>query len=68
MTYGNLEKLSFRPVSALRMKNIFPHSGLAGGKISSRALILNENPNFARFPYTKAPQWSRGVCKINFSS
>jgi len=46
---GYLEKLSFRPNSALRMKILSSTYHLyACGKISIRALILKKNPNFSR--------------------
>ncbi len=48
---GYLEKLSFRPDSALHAKILSSEYYLyACGKIFTRALILNENPNFARYP------------------
>jgi hypothetical protein len=48
---GSLEKLSFRPNPALRAKNLSLEYQLYGcGKIFTRALILKENPNFARYP------------------
>ncbi len=50
-TNGYLEKLSFRPNSALRAKILSSKYHLyACGKIFTRALILKENPNFARYP------------------
>jgi len=48
---GSLEKLSFRPKSALRAKNLSSEYYLYGcGKIFTGALIFEENPNFARYP------------------
>jgi hypothetical protein len=48
---GYLEKWSYRPDSALRAKILSSEYYLyACGKIFTRALILNENPNFARQP------------------
>jgi hypothetical protein len=48
---GYLEKLSFCPNSALRAKILSSEYQIyACGKISARALILNQNPNFARYP------------------
>ena len=51
-TYGYLEKLSFCPNSVLHAKILSSEYHLYGcGKIFTRALILNQNPNFARYPY-----------------
>ena len=48
---GYLEKLTFRPNSALRAKNLSSEYYLyACGKIFTRALILKKNPDFARYP------------------
>ena len=48
---GYLEKLSFRPNSALHAKILSSKYYLyACGKIFTRALILNENPNFSGYP------------------
>jgi hypothetical protein len=48
-TSGYHEKLSCVPNSALRMKILSSTYHLyACGKISMRALILNQNPNFSR--------------------
>jgi hypothetical protein len=53
-TKGYLEKLSFGPNSALRANILFSEYQLyACGKIFTRALILNQNPNFARYPKEK---------------
>ena len=50
--YGYLEKLSFCPNAALRVKILSAEYQLyACTKIFKRALILNQNPNFARYPY-----------------
>jgi hypothetical protein len=50
--YGYLEKLSFCPNAALRAKILSSEYQLyACGKIFTHALILNQNPNFARYPY-----------------
>jgi hypothetical protein len=55
-TSGYLEKLSFRPNSALRAKILSSEYHLyACGKMFTRALILNENPNFARYPSVSSP-------------
>jgi hypothetical protein len=51
LAQGCLEKLSFRPNSALRAKILSSEYYLyACGKIFTRALILNWNPNFAGYP------------------
>jgi hypothetical protein len=48
---GYLEKLSFCPNAALRVKILSSEYQLyACGKIFTRALILNQNPNFAKYP------------------
>jgi hypothetical protein len=48
---GYLERLSFRPDSALRENMLsLQYQLYACDKIFTRALILNENPNFARYP------------------
>jgi len=52
-TTGYLEKLSFCPNSALRMKILSSEYQLGLGKTSMRALILNKNPNFSRQPTIK---------------
>jgi len=50
-TKGYLEKLSFGPNSALRANILSSeYQVYACGKIFTRALILNQNPNFARYP------------------
>ena len=50
--YGYLAKLSFCPNAALRVKILSSQYQLyACGKIFTRALILNQNPHFARYPY-----------------
>jgi hypothetical protein len=51
MLLGYLEKLSFCPNAALRVKILSSEYQLyACGKIFTRALILNQNPHFARYP------------------
>jgi hypothetical protein len=57
---GYLEKLSFCPNAALRVKILSSEYRLYGcGKIFTRALILNQNPNFARYPTGKPFAYSR---------
>ncbi|MCB2217306.1 hypothetical protein [Desulfofustis glycolicus] len=51
MTAGNLEKLSFRPISSLRNQILSSeYQVYACGKMFLRASILNENPNFSSSP------------------
>jgi len=50
--YGYLEKLSFCPGAALRVKILSSQYQIyACTKNFTRTLILNQNPNFARYPY-----------------
>jgi hypothetical protein len=49
--HGNLEKLSFRPISSLRNKILtFEYRTHICGKIFVRATILNKNPNSSSSP------------------
>jgi len=55
--YGCLEKLSFGPNAALRAKMLSSEYQLyTCGKILTRAFILKQNPNFARYPYVYGDQ------------
>jgi len=67
--YGYLEKLSFCPNSALHAKILSSEYHLYGcGKIFTRALILNQNPNFARYPLDIGYDGQKVIGKKRFTA
>lgn len=51
LNYGTLEKMSFHPGSALRVKFYPLHIDSMSAVQFSRVLILNENLNYSKYPY-----------------